>query len=194
MPIEEAKKVEQNYMTGFPGVAAYQKYRREIVMKLGYIDTCPELGFRASIYDFDKLDQIQKKFSREFWDRYKVLKVQDPTNSIVGEVKHYFKRKSASSRQSINYPIQARASAIFKIVCVNLFKWIVENNLFGIVKFCIPVHDEFNIEAPKDIAENVAQQLYKCMIDAGKYICRIVPLDAEISRLPDGSLPTYWIH
>ena len=70
----------------------------------------------------------------------------------------------------------------------------VDNNLFGIVKFCIPAHDEFNIEAPEYMAEMVADKLHECMVKAGKFICRIVPLDAEVSRLKDGTLPTYWIH
>ena len=77
---------------------------------------------------------------------------------------------------------------------MNLFKWVVDNNLFGIVKFCIPAHDEFNIEAPEYMAEIVADKLHECMVKAGRFICRIVPLEAEVSRLKDGTLPTYWIH
>lgn len=194
IPEEEARQIEANYRRGFKGVAAYQAYQRKIVMQLGYINTCPEVGYRAYIYDYDELKATQDKFSKDFWNTYRRLKVTDPTNSIVKEVRHYFKRKSASERQSINYPIQSRGSAIFKICAVNLFNWVVKNGLFGKVKFCIPAHDEFNIEAPEEIAEEVANKLHECMIKAGKFICKIVPLDAEISRLKDGNLPTYWIH
>ena len=194
IPEEEARQIEANYRKGFKGVAAYQAYQRRIVMQLGYINTCPEVGYRAYIYDYDKLKAIQDKFGKDFWDTYRRLKVTDPTNPIVEEVRYYFKRKSASERQSINYPIQSRGSAIFKICAVNLFNWVVKNGLFGKVKFCIPAHDEFNIEAPEEIAEEVANKLHECMVKAGKFICRIVPLDAEVSRLKDGTLPTYWIH
>lgn len=194
IPEEEARQIEANYRRGFKGVAAYQAYQRKIVMQLGYINTCPEVGYRAYIYDYDELKATQDKFSKDFWNTYRRLKVTDPTNSIVKEVRHYFKRKSASERQSINYPIQSRGSAIFKICAVNLFNWVVKNGLFGKVKFCIPAHDEFNIEAPEEIAEEVANKLHECMIKAGKFICKIVPLDAEISRLKDGNLPTYWVH
>ena len=194
IPEEEARAIEANYKKGFPGVAAYQSYQRKVVMQLGYINTCPEVGFRAYIYDFDELDKVQKQFNQEFWTKYRKLKAENPSDPIVEEVRHYFKRKSASERQSINYPIQSRGSAIFKIAAVNLFNWVVKNNLFGIVKFCIPAHDEFNIEAPEEIAEEVANKLHECMVKAGKFICRIVPLEAEISRLKDGTLPTYWIH
>ena len=194
IPEGEARQIEANYRKGFKGVAAYQAYQRKIVMQLGYINTCPEVGYRAYIYDYDKLKATQDKFGKDFWDTYRRLKVTDPTNPIVEEVRHYFKRKSASERQSINYPIQSRGSAIFKICAVNLFNWVVKNGLFGKVKFCIPAHDEFNIESPEEIAEEVANKLHECMVKAGKFICRIVPLDAEVSRLKDGTLPTYWIH
>ena len=194
IPEDEARAIEDNYKKGFPGVAAYQSYQRRVVMQLGYINTCPEVGFRAYIYDFEDLDEVQKQFNQEFWAKYRRLKAENPTDPLVEEVRHYFKRKSASERQSINYPIQSRGSAIFKIAAVNLFKWVVDNGLFGIVKFCIPAHDEFNIEAPEDIAEEVASKLHECMVKAGKFICRIVPLEAEVSRLKDGTLPTYWIH
>lgn len=194
IPEDEARAIEANYKKGFPGVAAYQSYQRKTVMQLGYINTCPEVGFRAYIYDFDELDKVQKQFNQEFWAKYRRLKAENPSDPLVEEVRNYFKRKSASERQSINYPIQSRGSAIFKIAAVNLFKWVVDNGLFGIVKFCIPAHDEFNIEAPEDIAEEVASKLHECMVNAGKFICRIVPLEAEVSRLKDGTLPTYWVH
>ncbi len=194
IPAKEAKTIENNYKKGFPGIAKYQESQKELVMKLGYINTCPEVGFRAHIYDFEDLDKIQKQFSPEFWDRYKALRSMDPSDPLVKDVRHFFRRRSASERQSINYPIQSRGSAIFKIAAVALFSWVVRKGLFGKVKFCIPAHDEFNIEAPESIAEEVALKLHEAMVKAGKCICRIVPLEAEISREKDGSLPTYWIH
>ena len=50
------------------------------------------------------------------------------------------------------------------------------------------------IEAPEDIAEEVASKLYDCMVKAGAYFCTRCKLDADISKLDDGTLPTYWIH
>ena len=106
IPEGEARQIEANYRKGFKGVAAYQAYQRKIVMQLGYINTCPEVGYRAYIYDYDKLKATQNKFNKDFWDTYRRLKATDPTNSIVEEVRYYFKRKSASERQSINYPMK----------------------------------------------------------------------------------------
>lgn len=106
IPEDEAHAIEANYKKGFPGVAAYQFNQRKIVMQLGYINTCPEVGFRAHIYDFEDLDKVQKQFNQEFWQRYRTLKTTNPSDPLVEEVRHYFKRKSASERQSINYPMK----------------------------------------------------------------------------------------
>lgn len=106
IPEDEARAIEANYKKGFPGVAAYQSYQRKIVMQLGYINTCPEVGFRAHIYDFEDLDKVQKQFSQEFWAKYRKLKAENPSDPLVEEVRYYFKRKSASERQSINYPMK----------------------------------------------------------------------------------------
>lgn len=192
--MKEAQVIEDNYMKGFPGVKRYQDRQRDLVMKLGYINTCPEVGYRAYVYNYEDLKEIQSKFNAEFWNRYRVAKAEDPNNEIVKSVRRFFKSKSEWERASVNYPIQSRASAIYKIFIVNLFNWIINNNLFNIVKFCIPVHDEINLEAPVEIAEKVAQKTHEYMVKAGKFICKIVPLDAEVSRDSTGDLPTYWIH
>lgn len=53
---------------------------------------------------------------------------------------------------------------------------------------------EINCEAPEEIAEEIATDLYNIMVKAGAYFCTKCKLDADISRLDDGSLPNYWIH
>ena len=55
-------------------------------------------------------------------------------------------------------------------------------------------YDEINCEAPEEISEEVAETLYNCMIKAGEFFCERCKLDADISRLPNGDLPNYWIH
>ena len=89
IPEEEARKIEANYRKGFKGVDNYQSRQRKLVMQLGYIDECPEVGFRAYIYDFDKLSATQAKFCKEFWDRYKILKANNTNCNEVDEVRGY---------------------------------------------------------------------------------------------------------
>ena len=81
-----------------------------------------------------------------------------------------------------------------RVSLVYFWDFIIKNNLFNKVKICVTPYDEADCEAPKEIAEEAAKVLYDCMIKAGAFFCRRCKLDAEISKLPDGSLPTYWIH
>lgn len=78
-----------------------------------------------------------------------------------------------------------------RVALIKFFNYLQNNNLLGVVKICVCPYDETDVEAPKEIAEEIAQVLYQCMVDAGAYFCTRCKLDADISHLPDGSLPTY---
>ena len=67
IPLSEAQEIYDNYMKGFPGVKNYQDKQRAFVMKYGYIILNDKSGHKAFIYDFDELQEIQKKFNAEFW-------------------------------------------------------------------------------------------------------------------------------
>lgn len=195
IPIQEAQKIYNDYMFGFKGVKRYQDFCRKDVMEKGYILLNPLTGHKAYIYDFKELQRIKSKFSEPgFWEYYKEMKASSPECTTVQEVRHYFKRKSASEKQSINYRIQGTGSMCLRVSLVNFFEYLRKNNLLFKVLICVTPYDEINIEAPEEISEDIAQVLYKCMVKAGEYFCTRCKLDADISRLPDGSLPTYWIH
>ena len=81
-----------------------------------------------------------------------------------------------------------------RVSLINFFEWLRKENLLFKVFICIPPYDEINVEAPEGIAGTVAQKLYECMVNAGSYFCDKCKLDAEISRLPNGELPTHWVH
>lgn len=191
---EEAEQIYNSYMNGLKGVQKYQQFCRKDVMDKGYILLNPLTKHKAYIYDYDKLIDIKNEFSTEFWDKYRELKASDPSHPIVEEVRYFFKRKSASEKQSINYRIQATGAFCLRVSLINFFNWIIENNLFNTVKISIIPYDEINCEAPKEIAEEVTSKLYYYMVKAGKFFCTRCKLDADISRLEDGSLPSYWIH
>ena len=56
------------------------------------------------------------------------------------------------------------------------------------VKLCIPAHDEWNIEVPEEIADEMTEVLKDCMKKAGAFFCRKVELPAE------GDKADFWIH
>lgn len=106
----------------------------------------------------------------------------------VHPVRHYFKRKAASEKQAINYPCQGTGAVMFKTASVFLWEYLVSHDLLFKVLLCIPAHDEWNIEVPEEIAEEMQKVLQDCMSRAGSYFCRKLELPA------DAELSDHWIH
>ena len=192
----EAEKIYNNYMSGFSGLKKYQEFRRKDWFDKGYILLNPLTRHKAFIYDYDKLLEEKKRMSSPDWDwnYYREMKKEYPDCDTVQMVKHFFKRKADSERQSINYPIQATGSMCLRVALINFFTYICSNNLFGKVKITITPYDEVNCEAPEEIAEDVANEVHKDMVKSGAIFCTRCTLEADMSRLPDGTLPNYWIH
>lgn len=195
IPLEEAKKIYDNYMSGFSGLAKYQEYCRKIVMEKGYILLNPISKYRAHIYDFESMRIMQEKMKdKEFWKYYREMKKISPDCDTVREVREFFKKKGECERNSINYRIQHTGALCYKVSMIYFFKWIIENNLFNKVLITVTPYDEINCEAPTEIAEKVATRLHAIMVRAGEIFCTRCKLDADISRLKNGTLPNYWIH
>lgn len=234
-PIEECKRIYNNYMSDFKGVKRYQDFCRKDVMEKGYILLNPLTGHRANIYDYPVLMGIKARFNPEFWSIYKEYKGKEhklvpkpvlhqlyerfangePFEDIVGEyqytvkkgketvtkffeisladvyvlpVKRFFRRKSDSEKQSVNYRIQGTGALCFKLASIKFYNYLISKDLLFKVLYSVPVHDEINVEAPEDIAAETEEALMKCMVDAGKIFCKTVPLKAE------ASVGDHWIH
>ena len=188
IPLSEAQKIYDDYMKGFPGVKAYQDHQRQFVMSHGYILLNAKTRHKAFIYDFNDLMQTKNQFNSEFWEKYQREKQINPDSSIVEEVKHFFRRKSASEKQAINYPCQATGAVMFKLASIFIYQYLIEHNLLFKVKLCIPAHDEWNVEVPEEIVEEMTQVVQNCMSKAGSYFCKHlkVPAEAEVGDC--------WIH
>lgn len=189
IPVEEAKEIYDNFMEGFPGIKRYQDYCRAAVMRDGYILLNPLTGHRAHIYDAEELKETHNKMQEPgFWEYYQNVRKRNPQDEIVQEVRHYMQRKAASEKQSINYRIQNRGAMCFKLSSIKLFNWIVDHKLMDKVKMCVPAHDEFNLECPAAIKEQVGKILIDCMIAGGKPFCPNVFLGADID------INDHWVH
>lgn len=196
IPIEEAQKIYNAYMDGFQGIKAYQNFRRKDWFNKGYILLNPITGHKAFIYDWEDLVSIRRAMNEPgYWDEYRRKKeMGDFEDSQVAEVRHFFKRKSASEKQSINYPIQATGSMCLRFSLIYFFEYLRESKLLNKVKICVPPYDEINCEAPKEIALDVAKKLHECMVKAGAIFCTRCKLDADISLNSDNTLPDHWVH
>lgn len=186
---KRAKEIYENYMSGFAGLKRYQDFRRIDVMRKGYILLSPITGHKAYIYDYDELKmQMEKQDDPDFWAYYREMKQENPECDTVQGVRRLARRKAESEKQSINYPIQATGALCFKLASIKLFNWLLKNGLLFKVKYCIPVHDEINLEAPDEISEEVADILVKCMVSAGKPFCTRAHLGADVE------IGDHWIH
>lgn len=176
-------------MKGFPGVATYQEYCRKAVMRDGYILMCPQTGHRCHIDNLEELMSIHKKMQDpEFWNYYNDMRREAPNCETVKQVKEYYSTKAQLEKNSINYRIQNRGACCFKLSAIKLFNWILKNKYQNIVKLCVPVHDEFNLECPENMAEEVADVLVKCMVSGGKPFCNKVYLGADVG------IYDHWVH
>ena len=192
----EAKEIYAAYMKGFPGVEKYQKYCRKEVIDKGYILMNPVTGHRAHIEDWNNKWVKIRNFTRQpgWWEEYQRMKFTEPYSKEVHWLGQWNRNKSDFEKASINYRIQNRGAMCTKLSGILLFKWIVKNNLQNIVKICLQVHDEWNLECPKEMAEEVASILQQCMEKGAKPFCTRLPLSSDLSRLKDGSIPNYWLH
>ena len=189
IPLEEAKEIYDNFMEGFPGIASYQKYCRMAVMRDGYVLMNPQTRHRAHIPELKFIREMQEKMNdSEFWDYYREMKRDAPECETVRNVKKYFLIKSQWEKNSINYRIQNRGALCFKFASIKLFRWICENNYQNIVKMCVPVHDEFNLECPKEMAEEVSKKLVQCMEEGAKPFCKRLHLGADVD------INDHWVH
>lgn len=189
IPLEEAKEIYDNFMEGFPGVASYQKYCRMAVMRDGYILMNPQTRHRAHIPELKFIREMQEKMQNpEFWSYYREMKRDAPECETVRSVSKFFGIKSQCEKNSINYRIQNRGAMCFKFASIKLFRWICENNYQNIVKMCVPVHDEFNLECPKEMAEEVSKKLIQCMEEGAKPFCKRLHLGADVD------INDHWVH
>lgn len=103
-------------------------------------------------------------------------------------VKYFFRRKSDSEKQSINYPCQGTGAVMFKTASIFLWDYLIKHDLLFKVKLCIPAHDEWNIEVPEEMADEMTQVVKDCMARAGGFFCSKLALPA------DGEYNDYWVH
>lgn len=78
-------------------------------------------------------------------------------------------------------------ACILKDAVTQLFNWVIQNDLFGKVKFCAFVHDEICVEFPKEM-EEFPKMLEKLMQESAAKFCKSLPIPAE------AAVGEYWIH
>jgi len=182
--MEEGEEVYKAYFKAFPGLASYFKQEKKRALELGYIQFNNISGRKCFIPFFDEYQKLHEEIynTEGFWDEYKLEKSNNSfkfNNYFKPKVREYFMKRGDIERMSLNYPIQGSSADITKLAGVYFFKYLLENNL--IFKVLLPnvVHDEWIVEAPLEIADEISTVLQDCMERAGSVFCKTIKLKAE---------------
>jgi len=191
--LEEGEEVYKAYFKAFPGLANYFKTEKQKALKLGYIEFNNISSRKCFIPFFEEYQKLHREIyeTEGFWDSYKLEKSQDSVifkQHFKPKVREYFMKRGDIERMSLNYPIQGSSADITKLAGVYFFRYLVKNNL--VFKVLLPnvVHDEWIVEAPKEMAESLSDVLKECMEKAGDLFCQTIKLKA------DPVVTFYWEH
>lgn len=174
---KEAKEIADNYNQGFSGIATFKEQGAKFVKEHGYIIICKKTGHKIYWEDWEKwreIENIPEELRRREYTK--------------DELKEHNMAGSKWARMALNSPTQGTGIIILKFAMCKFFQWIVENNLFEIVRICDLVHDEAVIEFPKEMKDIVPNKLKECMEFASSVFCKKLPIPA----VPETG--DHWIH
>ena len=184
--LEEAIEFKNAYAEGFPGIAKYKEKASKIVRTKGYILLCPITGHKTYWEGFNRWNERQKSYTKEFWEDYTVNHKPYKDN-VYKEVREHFQEVSKFDRKSLNSPTQGTGSIILKDSQIAIFNWVVDNGYFGICLLANLTHDECNWEYPEEL-EDFPNIVSKTMESSAAKYCKSVPIPAE------ATVGDCWIH
>ena len=175
--------MEKAFFDAFSELKAFFDKKEDETLSKGYILIDEITGSKYFINKFDEFKELHLKYSfdnKEFWEKYRTEKQNNSEwfKEIKDNLSYYFRWKSQIRRNSQNFPIQGSSASITKIAGVIFYKWIKSNNLLRKVLISNVVHDEFLIECPIELKDEVSIQLKFAMEKAGSHYCKLVPLEA----------------
>lgn len=175
--LQEAKEIAENYNQGFAGIAKFKEKGANFVKTHGYIVICKKTGHKIYWEDWEKW--------REMEDIPYELRIREYTEE---ELKEHSMAGSKWGRMVLNSPTQGSGIIILKFAMIKFFKWIIENDLFEVVRLCNLIHDEALIEFPENMKDIVPNKLQECMENASSIFCEKLPIPA----VPETG--DHWIH
>ena len=188
IPIDIAKKAEEDYFNAFSGLKSYFEMAKKKPLETGYVLIDPVSGRKSFIDFYDDYIELDKKVNGlGFWDEYRQHKssgTDEFENYYKPTVREYFKMKGMIERKGLNYVIQGTAASQTKYAGIKLFKWILEKDYFGVVKVVNLVHDEIVVECPEELVTIVEPKVKQFMEEGANKFMRRIPMiaDPEISN------------
>ena len=182
MDIETGDRVYETYMNAFPQLKIYFEQQKKFALTNGYILTDTVSKRRIYLDDFEEFKQLEKEFTKEFWDEYRIEKQKDSVKFktiLKPKVREYFMKKGDYERKSLNFPIQSQSASITKLACIYVYREIEKQNAFWKILFPNVIHDQIILEVPQEESQKWADTVQYCMEKAGEPFCKTVKLRAE---------------
>ena len=185
---ELGDKIYDDYFKSFSQLKSYFKKKQGEALNKGYILINEISKSKTFIPFFDDFQAAKREINNFDWEEYREEKAKQSDkfkNLLYPKVRNYFVTRGSIERDSLNYPVQGTAAEMTKLAAINLFDYIVENDLLFKVLIVNMVHDEIVLESPPELAEESQQQLKYHMEKAGNLFCKIIPIKAnpEITKV-----------
>lgn len=188
MSVEKAKEMVSGILKGMPGMASYKKKTGTFLKEHGYIVINPITGHRVYWPEWASWKAVEDTFDRAFWEDYKAFH-QGTNDSVCQKVRRHMQQgHDWFGKNVLNYPIQGGSAIVLKQAAADLFQWVVRNGYFGKILFCVFVHDEIDVECPKEIADTFSKILEQIMENAAAKYYKRLKIPAECSS------GDHWIH
>lgn len=186
--VEEARQLVKNLLNGMIGLKTFKEKGSRFVLNNGYVNILSQTGHRGYWWNWKHWKEVQKSYTSEFWDTYKLYH-KGTGDEVCKKVKEHFQAKSKwCDRMSLNLPTQGGGAVVLKEAMIKLYKWIIDNGYWGKILFCNFTHDECNTEFPEEL-KNVYPQIVANIMQetAAKYYHKLpIPAVAEVSD--------HWVH
>ena len=188
MSKEKAREMVSGILKGMPGMAAFKKKTIKFLKENGYIVINEQTGHRVYWPEWSKWKAVEDSFDRDFWNNYRVYH-QGTGDKVCQKVaKHRAESHDWFEKNVLNYPIQGGSAIVLKQAAADLFDWIVNYGFFGKILFCVLVHDEIDVECPKEYVDEFKLVMQNIMQNAAKRFYNKLPIPAE------ANVANYWVH
>jgi len=166
IPTEEAEKLVNGYLDGFPNLRKWMEDTKTFVTACGFIKSkagrVRHLPKAKEMYEKYGDDLLDFKFRNSLIKRMKSRGISDAEKVVTGMYLDY----KNSINNSYNYQIQSLSASIVNRAAIEINKEFLKRNINGQV--VAQIHDQLIMEVPKDNSEECAQLVKHIMENTTK--------------------------
>jgi len=163
---KKGDEVYDAYFKAFPGLRKYFDKVIADTLKLGYVQINDITNRRLNLQYYKQMQSYKANPNKQ--KEYKALE---------GKI----------GRLALNAPVQGTAADITKAAAIKFRRWMNEEDI-EFTEITNVIHDEINVESHHPDLEMIAQELERCMAEAGSMFCKTVPMTAT------AVIGTHWAH